>query len=106
MQIAYWAIGAIIAQFGAILGVYILFFKHSSDGEHHPDSKKIIFKPYCEQREKTNKEQHARLNDCIEDEVKRQGEHFEQLKEGIAELKREAKEDLCELKRMIIEKLK
>lgn len=67
---------AIIAVFGAIIGVYIFVFRHIGTRKKHACSDDLVFKDVCDERSKN-------LNDCIESEVKTRGERYAELKKDI-----------------------
>lgn len=52
-------IGAIIAIFGAIIGVYTALNKHTSNPKKHVCSDDVVFRDVCDVR-------HKGLEDCIE----------------------------------------
>jgi len=73
-------VGAIIAIFAAIIGVYEALRKHTSHPKKHVCSDDVVFRDVCDER-------HKGVEDCIENVLKLTTIQYQNLSDKIDDLK-------------------
>lgn len=73
-------IGAIIAIFAAIIGVYAILMRHTSNSKKHVCSDDIVFQDVCDER-------HKGVDDCIENVLNLTKIQYQNLSDKIDDLK-------------------
>jgi len=79
----YAVVGAIVAIFGAIIGVYIFLFRHVREPKKHPCSDDLVYKDVCQANQ-----------NCLEGEIKN-------VNSRLTELKTDLKDGFTEVKALI-----
>lgn len=74
-------IGASVGVGSAIIGVYVWVSRHISDSSRHPQTKDIVYKDVCNERDRQNTAYHRHLEQLITSNLKRSDEKHAELKE-------------------------